>query len=134
MKGLKNLRKKWKNVVNMKPSLFIALIVAAIAALVVFNLYPKEQEVNELDGFAKCLAEKEVVMYGADWCSHCQNEKKRFGTAFEFVPYVECPDEPKKCLAVGISGYPTWIFPDGKKLEGEQGLQKLSEESGCQLP
>lgn len=118
----------------MKPSLFIILIVAAIAALVTLNLYPKEKEVNELDGFAKCLAEKEVVMYGADWCSYCQNEKKRFGTAFKFIPYVECPDEPKKCLAVGISGYPTWIFPDGKKLEGEQGLQKLSEESGCLLP
>lgn len=30
--------------------------------------------------------------------------------------------------------YPTWIFQDGKKLVGEQGLRKLSQESGCALP
>lgn len=73
-------------------------------------------------------------MYGAKWCPHCQNEKKAFGDSFRLVPYVECPDDPKKCLAAGINGYPTWVFPDGKKLEGEQGLEKLSQASGCPLP
>ena len=42
-------------------------------------------------------------------------------------------DNAKLCLEKGVNGYPTWIFPDGKKLEGEQGLQRLSEESGCSL-
>jgi len=87
-----------------------------------------------LDAFAQCLAEKKVTMYGADWCPHCQNEKKAFGSSFKFIPYVECPKDPKRCLAAGISGYPTWIFPDNKKFEGEQGLEKLSKESGCPLP
>lgn len=87
-----------------------------------------------LDAFAKCLSDKQVVMYGAAWCPHCQNEKKLFGSSFEYVPYVECPDNPDKCLAAGIRGYPTWVFPDGRKLEGEQGLRKLSEASSCPLP
>ena len=87
----------------------------------------------EIISLAQCLRDKGVTMYGADWCSHCQNEKKAFGPAFEYVPYVECPAEPQKCLALGIEGYPTWIFPDGRRFEGEQGIKKLAEESGCAL-
>ncbi|MBI2674134.1 MAG: hypothetical protein HYX22_00115 [Candidatus Yanofskybacteria bacterium] len=73
-------------------------------------------------------------MYGADWCSHCKNEKKAFGDSFRLVNYVECPDNPNLCLEKEIKGYPTWVFPSGKKLEGEQGLENLSRESGCTLP
>jgi hypothetical protein len=74
-----------------------------------------------------------VVMYGAYWCSHCKNEKKRFGDSFQFVPYVECTEEAQKCIAAGIRGYPTWIFPDGRRFEGELGIERLSLESNCSL-
>ncbi|MBI4158548.1 MAG: hypothetical protein HY505_02955 [Candidatus Yanofskybacteria bacterium] len=95
-----------------------------------------------LDSFAQCLTNKSAVMYGADWCPHCQNEKRAFGDSFRLINYVECPDDPNLCLEKEIRGYPTWIFPDpsagpeqsGKKLEGEQGLERLSRESGCSLP
>ncbi|KKS74857.1 MAG: VKORC1/thioredoxin domain protein [Candidatus Azambacteria bacterium GW2011_GWA2_42_9] len=89
---------------------------------------------NALDTLAKCLASKKVVMYGAEWCSHCQNEKKAFGESFKFINYVECPQNPKQCLDSDIGDYPTWILGDGRKLVGEQGLIKLSRESGCPLP
>ena len=84
--------------------------------------------------FAQCLASKEITMYGAEWCPHCQNEKHAFGDSFKYVPYVECPDNPNLCLEKGIEGYPTWLFPDGTRLEGEQGLERLSTASGCALP
>lgn len=87
-----------------------------------------------LDTFAKCLTENGVTMYGAAWCPHCQNEKKAFGNSFQYIQYVECPKNPSLCLSQGINGYPTWIFSDGKRLEGEQGIQKLMQESGCILP
>lgn len=83
--------------------------------------------------FAQCLASKNVTMYGADWCPHCQAEKQRFGDAFQYVPYVECPANPKQCAALGISLYPTWILGDGTSLAGEQGLEKLSAVTGCSL-
>lgn len=89
--------------------------------------------VGSLDAFAQCLASKKITMYGAASCSHCQNEKKAFGKSFKYVPYVECPADPQRCAAAGIDGYPTWILGDGKKLVGEQGLEKLSQESGCSL-
>ena len=85
------------------------------------------------DSFAKCLAEKKVTMYGAYWCSHCQNEKRNFGSSFQYVPYVECTQEVELCRAKGVAGYPTWITEDGKKYEGEQGLNRLAEISGCEL-
>lgn len=120
--------------------LLIRVIVAVIVVLVVilgaYFLFGSNYVTTNknLDLFAKCLAEKNVTMYGAEWCSHCQNEKSAFGESFKYVPYVECPDNPTECLAAGVESYPTWIFPDGKKLVGEQGIQKLSEESGCPLP
>ncbi len=73
-------------------------------------------------------------MYGAYSCSHCQNEKKAFGEAFKYVPYVECTQETQKCLNAGVNGYPTWITASDQKYEGEQGLLGLSKISGCQLP
>ncbi len=86
-----------------------------------------------LDVFAARLASKGAIMYGAEWCSHCQNQKKLFGESFKFVPYVECPDNPKLCLEKGIKGYPTWVFADGTVLLGEQSLEELSQASGCLL-
>jgi hypothetical protein len=113
---------------------WILIIMAVILLLIFWQRSGVKAPASALDSFAQCLADKGAVMYGADWCLHCQNEKKAFGESFKFIPYVECPDDPQRCLAAGIKGYPTWIFPDGKKLLGEQGIEKLSEESGCLLP
>ncbi len=114
---------------------FIIFTIGGILIVVmVFVLSASENKNNPaLDIFAKCLSEKGVTMYGVDWCPHCQNEKKEFEDSFKYVNYVECPKEPQKCLALGIEGYPTWIFADGKRLVGEQGLEKLVKESECAL-
>ena len=60
------------------------------------------------DAFAKCLTEKGLVMYGAEWCVHCKEQKALFGNSFQYVKYVECPDNTQLCVAEGINGYPTW--------------------------
>lgn len=90
--------------------------------------------VSKYDDFAKCLAEKKVTMYGAYWCSHCKTQKELFGTAFQYVPYVECTEQAKLCLAKDIKSYPTWMSADGKKLVGEKTFEELSAFSGCALP
>lgn len=87
-----------------------------------------------LDAFAQCLAGKGATMYGSASCPHCQNEKQAFGDAFHFIPYVECSLDPQECIAKDVDGVPTWIFADGKRLVGEQGLERLSAASGCELP
>ena len=87
-----------------------------------------------LDLFAKCLAIKNMTMYGAAWCSHCTAQKKLFGDSFKFVNYVECPDDVKLCTEKGINGYPTWIDGVGVKHEGGQSFSDLANITGCELP
>ncbi len=117
-----------------------SIIIIIIVMLAIFGIIwlaeknPDQASGGQLDQFAQCLASKNITMYGAVWCSHCQNEKKAFGDSFKYVPYVECPDNPNFCTEKGITAFPTWIFGDGRKFVGEQGIQKLSEESGCLLP
>lgn len=85
---------------------------------------------------AKHLADTGAKMYGAFWCSHCIEQKETFGAGAE-IPYVECfPDGWERgtpvanaCAAADVQGFPTWVI-NGKKLEGEQTLEKLAELSG----
>lgn len=114
--------------------IYLILLVVGLSVMGMFVLTRSSDSGARYDTFAKCLAEKQVTMYGASWCSHCQNEKREFGSSFKYVPYVECPKDPKRCLELGIQGYPTWIFGDGKRVEGEMGLTRLSEVSDCPLP
>lgn len=94
---------------------------------------------GQYDAFAQCITEKGAKMFGAYWCPHCQNQKKQFGKSFSKVTYIECaqPGNPnaqvKECVDAKISGYPTWEFADGSRVEGEMSLEALAEKTGCQL-
>lgn len=87
---------------------------------------------GKYDDFAKCLAEKDIVMYGAEWCSGCKNQKMMFGKSFKYVNYVECPQNPSLCVENGVNRYPSWII-DGRLYIGVQDLQTLGSLSGCEL-
>lgn len=118
----------------MKNRIFPLIILVLVLAGGAWYVSRPAETKADLDEFAKCIADKEITMYGAAWCSHCQNQKRAFGNSFRLVPYVECPENPELCTAKGVDGYPTWVFPDGRKLVGEQGLAKLSAATGCALP
>ena len=112
------------------------LIVAAFAAVIYLGLRKRR---NRLDGFAKCLAAKQVKMYGAYWCPHCAEQKEMFEASFQFVPYVECGvpgsrEEAASCKDAGIKHFPTWQFADGERREGTQPLAALGTKTGCSLP
>lgn len=74
-------------------------------------------------------------MYGAFWCPHCAAQRALFGDAFAQVRYVECsnPDHSQNqtCDDAHVQAYPTWIFADGTRHEGEQTLAELAQSSGC---
>lgn len=83
---------------------------------------------------AKFMTEKGMILYGAYWCPHCQDQKKLFGDAFQYVDYVECDAQgpnpnPDECTARGIEGYPTWIY-QGTKYSGLQSLSTLAKTVG----
>ena len=111
----------------------VAVIIVLIGYAVVA---PKPPSVN--DAFAQCLTEKGVKMYGAWWCPHCQNQKKLFGTAFQYVDYIECSDPGQRnvrqvCIETDIKGYPTWVFADKSRISGEATFQALADKTGCAL-
>ncbi len=110
------------------------LFIAAVAVLFMFIASKKSNNLPSLDAFAQCLSQKGATMYGAYWCPHCQAEKALFGPSFKYVNYVECTQDVNKCIAAKITGYPTWIYPDGKTYVGTQSLKDLSSESSCALP
>ena len=110
---------------------FGALVLTA--AFFILNKKFTGPKVN-LDVFAQCLADKNITMYGTEWCVYCQKQKKLFGDSFRLVPEVDCGKEPSKCTENKIEATPTWTFSDGHRLIGLQTLEKLSQESSCPLP
>jgi len=132
----KKLLIKIYNGMNQKNIFFLVigiLILGTVATIMLRSGGPVVVS-TKYDTFAQCLASKKLTMYGAAWCSHCKAEKLRFEGSFKYVPYVECPENAQLCLEKGIEGYPTWIDENGEKYAGEQGLEKLAEISGCELP
>lgn len=111
--------------------ILLFLIFAALLGWLFISSLPKES--LRMDEFAQCLSQKGAVMYGAYWCPHCQAQKRLFGESFKYVNYVECTKETKKCEDKKITGYPTWDFADGSRIEGEINLQDLSEKTSCQI-
>ena len=125
--------RNWKKII-----LFAVLIVGAFG--VAYYLGRRSQ--HKYDGFAQCLKDRGVKMYGAWWCPHCQEQKEKFGeTSFKLAPYVECgvPGDIKGqnpvCKQEGITHFPTWQFPPtGQRVERVFPLEELSDRTGCALP
>jgi hypothetical protein len=118
----------------LRKALIALLIMGAFAGAYFLG---KRRRNHTLDAFARCLASKQVKMYGAYWCPHCKDQKDVFGPSFEYVPYVECGikgsrEEAPACLQVGVKRFPTWDF-NGEKHEGVLPLDALSLKTGCSL-
>ncbi len=126
-----------KSKISSSAVLFTIAGIAVVALLGYVTTRPSAP--SAYDSFAQCLTDKGVKMYGAWWCPHCQAQKKLFGTAFKKVTSVECSpndsrDMSSQCKDANIKGYPTWVFADGSRLEGERTFEALSTKSGCPIP
>ena len=76
-------------------------------------------------------------MYGAYWCSHCNNQKQELGYEVvkekQMFTYIECDKEgldSQYSMCKGnkknIPGYPTWEI-SGEYFPGEQSLDELEK-------
>ena len=91
-----------------------------------------------LDSFAKCLSDRDATMYGSFWCSHCDDQKKLFGSSFRYIHYVECSVPGGRqmtfaCQAAHIRYTPTWVFADGEHRTGVLSLEQLRNKTRCPL-
>lgn len=126
----------WKDVGQL---FFTGAIVAIITLTGTLGVYASQGKTaaqsNSFAGrLAKHLTVTNAKMYGAYWCPHCLDQKKRFGEAKKLIPYIECDakgENPQTalCQEKGIKGFPTWEI-NGKMLSGERSLDELADASG----
>jgi hypothetical protein len=101
----------------------IGIILLSIVSYSVYSI----NKPGPYDNFAKCLAEKGAVMYGAmQWCKYTQAQKAMFGKSFKYVNYHEFGDLP------GIKTTPTWVV-NGQWQENVQSFDKLAALTGCKV-
>ena len=122
---------------NTKKVILYIVIAALFAGAYLAGRYYKN---HKYDSFARCLATKNARMYGLYWCPHCADQKRAFGSSFQYVPYVECASEndphelTPACKAAGVKLFPSWQFGADPPKEGVLTLQELSQKTGCGLP
>jgi len=117
--------------------IYVAILILLATAYLVGRYYRN----HRYDAFAQCLASKQARMYGLYWCPHCADQKRMFGAAFHYVPYVECAVGPPgsgqmapECQAAGVKLFPSWQFGAAPPKEGVLSLEDLSAKTGCSLP
>jgi hypothetical protein len=113
---------------------FLVFIIIVIAFGVYATFQNRKGDGKDYTEFAQCLTDKGFIMYGAEWCSYCKANIRAFGKAFEYIEYVECPENIDLCVEKGIEGYPTWISGEGQVYRGLQSMANLAAASGCVLP
>ncbi len=118
---------------------------AAVVALVLHLHYAGvfDPAAGPEDPFARTVAEALTTagakFYGASWCPHCQDQKKLFGTAARYLPYVECAPngaqspQATECVAEQIKGYPTWII-NGNRYSRMLSVKQLGLMVGVRAP
>ena len=85
--------------------------------------------------FAKFLKDKNINMYSAYWCPHCNDQKQLFGKeAAKELNIIECAKDGKNnnynlCQEKGIEGFPSWEI-NNKIYSGTRSLSELAEMTG----
>ncbi len=130
---------------NMKEQKWvIGIVVGLLAATGIFfslskkAIAPTEQGVvaSAQDvAFGQFLKDNGVTFYGAFWCPHCQRVKKELGEAVWKPIYVECStpdgrDETQVCKDAKIESFPTFVFKDGSRQEGEMTRDEIAKRAG----
>lgn len=89
----------------------------------------------QIEGLAKSLTAVGARVYGSEYCSACKYQEQMFGSAWQYINFVECSIDASEtqnaaCRAARITLYPTWEFKDGSRLQGVQQLGVLAQKIG----
>ncbi len=111
----------------------ILIVVISIVAYLIFLIAKPDNTPGKYDSFAQCITSKGAIMYGTNWCPHCQAQKKEFGNSFRYIIFIDCDANKVACDLAGAKGYPTWVFSDATSISGEQDFATLAERTGCSI-
>ena len=97
-----------------------------VEEVVVYEPPPiKTKSTDRAIKLARKIKSLDGQMYGAYWCSHCNNQKQNLGReAVKIIGYIECDKDGLNsqndlCIDKKVPGYPTWII-DGQKFAGKR--------------
>ena len=130
-------QRSWTWVLAGRGALAAVVILLLHANYVAPQAEPTGPEDPMIRALAEHLADEGALFYGAEWCPHCQEQKRLFGASASRLPYVECspagPNGPQanSCRAAGVRSYPTWFF-DGRAIAVGQvlTLAQLADATG----
>jgi len=89
-------------------------------------------EIEDIEEFAKCLSEKDILVYLNSEFSNYGKQIMIFGTSFEHLNVIDCSKEIERCLEDEVTQVPTWII-NNERILGVQSLKNLADLSGCSL-
>jgi uncharacterized membrane protein len=128
-------RRSWVGLAAGRVALAAAVILALHGNYVTPQAEPVGPEDPSIRALAEHLTEEGAVFYGAEWCSHCQEQKRLFGASASRLPYIECspsgrnaPQSPT-CRRAGVMSYPTWIIGDRRIVGEVLSLAQLADAS-----
>ena len=111
--------------------LLIAVVVGfwLITKAITFYTGYSIKEIENIDEFTNCLAEKSELYVGAG-CPYCKNQEDIFGDFLGNLKIIDCSLEPEICEERGIKFVPAWII-NGEEYIGEKNLKELAGLSKC---
>jgi glutaredoxin len=116
---------------RQRKKVILVLVISILTISLVFTIQNFNSRSDEkAESLANCLSGKGAIMYGTEWCSFCNQQKKLFGNSFSKINYVDCDKNRELCIEQGVQAYPTWEI-NGELELGLLSLDLLSELSGC---
>jgi uncharacterized membrane protein len=107
-------RRSWVGLVGGRGALAVLVILVLHANYTAPLAEPAGPEDPTIRALAEHLSAEGVRFYGASWCSHCQEQKRLFGTSAGRLPYIECSPSgrngPQSPSCRGVTSYPTWVI------------------------
>ncbi len=116
---------------GMRKYLIMGLIILIIL-FSSFGVYSYVGKPSQYDDFAKCLTDKNIVVYGNDYCSYTNKQLNFFGKSKKYLNYIKCVDNEKLCDEKNVEITPTWEI-DEEVYSGVQSLERLSALTGCEI-
>lgn len=125
-------------VVESAPALDGSSAATSLTATAFSSQTAEGESAPDLAAFAKALTQAGTKYFTAAWCPHCNAQKALFEDGANYLNVIEVTNPDRTLNDVGIANnitsFPTWEFPDGTRMTGQQTLATISERSGVAIP
>jgi len=112
-----------------KKGISIILILAIIVVSIILIINNFQGNNNEDEEVIQCIADNSQLVVKAG-CPACATQKSDLKNHLDKFEIIDCVDDAKKCIELGVTHVPTWII-GGKNYQGVRSINELKELAGC---